>query len=38
MLIADRFHYFLLHGERLKWRNALIRSYGIQEALNEDDE
>lgn len=38
MLIADRFRYVSLHGGRLRYGKALLRSYRFRMSLDEDDE
>ena len=37
MMIADRFRFAVLHGERLRYGRALIRSYRLEMTVEEDD-
>jgi hypothetical protein len=37
MMIADRFRFAVLHGERLRYGRALIRSYRLKMAIEEED-
>lgn len=35
MLIADRFRYVVLHGDKLRYRRASVRSYRMEMTLDE---
>jgi len=37
MMIANRFRFAVLHGERLRYGRALIRSYALEMAIKEED-
>lgn len=37
MLMGNRFRFLVLTGEKLRYRKALIRSYQLQMAIDEDD-
>lgn len=37
MLVADRFNYLVMTGDQLRYRQGKIRSFRIQQKLDEDD-
>lgn len=37
MLIAEHFRYVVMNGERMRWRNALIRGYRFETEVNVED-